>query len=105
MMTMMAQTTISSIKPLRASIGTLVPLAHVGFVSLVVVPIGGNRAVFVFGVFRHTHRRLVHLNGSFDVMGQEYQFCEQSFGFVYLAISLGIFAAECVKVPRGPNVV
>jgi len=70
MVTIMVQMIISIIEPLRARIGTFVPLAHIGFVSLVVVPIGGNRAGFVFVVFRHTHRRLVHLNGSFDVMGQ-----------------------------------
>lgn len=68
--TIMVQMIISSIEPLRARIGTFVPLAHIGFVSLVVVPVGGDRAGFVLVVFRHAHGRLVHLNGSFDVVGQ-----------------------------------
>ena len=66
----MVQMIISSIKPLRARVGTFVPLAHIGFVSFVVVPVRSDRAVFVLVVFRHTHRRFVHLNGSFDAMGQ-----------------------------------
>jgi hypothetical protein len=40
MVTMIVQRIISSIEPLRARVGTFIPLAHIGFVSLVIVPIG-----------------------------------------------------------------